>query len=304
MDWNDLKHFLALAREGSARGAGARLGVSHSTVLRRVEALEARLGTQLFDRHRDGYLLTEPGQRMLEHAEKVEIDMASLERAMAGQDQRLEGPVSLTCCDHWVSALLLEDLRGFCEQFPAIELRVAADSRPFDLSKREADIAVRVLGKGSQPPEHLLGTLLVPVVIASYVGTEHASALDPDLGGQGARWVGYDDQRVQQRLVAEGPHPALPIWGELCSLGLMVQAIRQGFGLGMLPTYVGDREAGLQRLQRPQLRHMGDIWLLSHPDLRANARLKAARACVAEALRGREALFRGEAVQSCTSGSR
>lgn len=79
MDWNDVRHFLALARTGSVRAAGASLGVSHSTVARRVEALEAQLGTRLFDRHRDGYLLTAEGRQMLPSAERVEHEMAALE---------------------------------------------------------------------------------------------------------------------------------------------------------------------------------------------------------------------------------
>ncbi len=85
MDWNDVRHFLALARCGSVRAAGASLGVSHSTVARRVEALETRLSARLFDRNRDGYTLTEAGRQMLPGAERVERELAALERGLVGQ---------------------------------------------------------------------------------------------------------------------------------------------------------------------------------------------------------------------------
>ncbi|MEM7437027.1 MAG: LysR family transcriptional regulator, partial [Myxococcota bacterium] len=103
VDWNDVRYYLALARLGSVRAAGAKLGVSHSTVARRVEALEARLAARLFDRNRDGYTLTDAGRRMLSRAERVEKEMLALERDLVGQDERLAGPVCITCCDEYVS---------------------------------------------------------------------------------------------------------------------------------------------------------------------------------------------------------
>src|SRR5687767_14368201 len=145
MDWDDVRHFLALARTGSVRAAGARLGVSHSTVARRVEALETRLGVKLFDRCRDGYLLTDAGHEVVAGAERVEREMASLERGVAGQDARLEGPVRVTCTDPFIARILVRALADFCEHHPGIELALDADARNLDLAKREADIAVRAL---------------------------------------------------------------------------------------------------------------------------------------------------------------
>jgi molybdenum-dependent DNA-binding transcriptional regulator ModE len=112
VDWDDIRHFLALARTGSVRAAGSLLGVSHSTVARRVEALELWLSVKLFDRHRDGYLLTDAGTEMVAGAERVERELAALERALAGQDARLEGPVRVTCTDPFMARLLLRALAG------------------------------------------------------------------------------------------------------------------------------------------------------------------------------------------------
>ena len=118
VDWDDVRHFLALARTGSVRAAGASLGVSHSTVARRVEGLEERLSTRLFDRDRDGYRLTEAGRQMVPSAERVERELACIERGLAGGDARMSGVVSVTCCDAVVSSMLVPALARLCEHHP------------------------------------------------------------------------------------------------------------------------------------------------------------------------------------------
>ena len=280
MDWNDVRHFLALARTGSVRAAGAALGVSHSTVARRVEALEEQLSTRLFDRSRDGYQLTLAGQQMLPAAERIEHEMVTIERGIVGQDERLAGPVAITCCDAWISNLLLRELRPFCAEHPDIELVLTTDSRPFDLAKREADVAVRALGIDDQPQGFLLGRKLAPVSLATYVGRAHAERLDPVATPDDMRWVSFDNPQLHDMLIARSSFPKLPRWGSFSSLSLIVQGARWGYGIVMLPTYVGDAEADLQRLGDTDPIHMGDLWLLCHPDLRDNARIRATRAAI------------------------
>lgn len=294
MDWSDVQYFLALARLGSVRAAGASLGVSHSTVARRVEALETRLASRLFDRNRDGYTLTDAGRQMLAGAEVIEHEMSALERGLVGKDERLVGEVALTCCDNYVSAILVRELLRFCEEFPEIELCLTVDTRPFDLSRREADIAIRVLRTGAQPPEHLIGTKLAPVVLASYVASAHAERLDPDVDGSTPRWLSFDDRKLHETIVATSSYAGVPLWGSFASLELLVQGAREGLGLVMLPTYVGDGEPTLRRLAHPDLRHFADLWLLSHLDLRDNARFRATRARVSAAIEDHLPWFTGE----------
>ena len=294
MDWNDVRYFLALARLGSIRAAGASLGVSHTTVARRVEALEVQLAAKLFDRNRDGYTLTAAGQQMVPGAERVEQEMAALERGLAGKDARLAGPVRLTCCDEFVSEMMLQELTVFCGAYPDVELEIKTDSRSFDLTKREADIAVRTLGVQQQPPEHLIGRKLVPIYVANYVAVEHAHRLDPELEASEPRWIAFEGRKYVEQMIAGTSYAEVPAWGTFSSLGLMMQATREGLGIAMLPCYVADRDAALRRLAKPDLRHVADLWLLSHPDLRDNARFSATRECVTQALLRREPLFRGQ----------
>lgn len=284
MDWNDVRYFLALARLGSVRAAGKSLEVSHSTVLRRVEALEARLGTRLFDRSQDGYVLTAAGRQMVPGAERVELEMAELERGIVGQDGRLGGTVAVTCGDNFVATLLMRALGVFCAEHPDVELRFSVDGRPFDLARREADVAVRALASGVSPPEHLLGTKVAPVILASYAAVDHATP---------ARWLAFDDRKMVERMIGESSWPSLPAWGAFSSIEAIRSAAHAGLGLVMLPVYVGDPDPILRRLQPPDLRHLADLWLLCHPDLRHTARVQAVRSVVAQVFREHAALFRG-----------
>ncbi len=277
VDWNDLRHFLAVARTGSVRTAAGSLGVSHSTVLRRVEALEERLGARLFDRSRDGFVLTRAGHDMLPAAERIEAETAVIERTVLGLDRHLEGRISITCADPWVVDVVLSGLRPFCDAHPGIPLHVGEDSKLFDMSKREADIAIRAMPVGKDPPAHLIGARVAPMHLGVYVATEHRERLDPARAGSQPRWVAYDDEKVHQQLAATTPLPSLDAWGGFSSMPAMVTAIKLGYGIGMLPSYVGDAEPTLQRLPQDAMPHLGDLWLLSHPDLRTNARLQACR---------------------------
>ena len=293
MDWDDVRHFLALARTGSVRAAGTLLGVSHSTVARRVETLETRLGVKLFDRHRDGYQLTGAGSEMVSGAERVEREMAALERGLIGQDARLEGPVRVTCTDTFIASILIGALAALCEQHSGIELELAADPRNLDLSKREADVALRAFLPTAAPPEHLIGRRLVPITLCNYVGRAHAGRQDPQVGP--LRWLGTTRNKIAEELVASSSYPELPIWGTFDSMEVMAEAARAGFGVVMLPTYAGDADPDLTRMDKPDVRHVADFWLLSHRDLRDNARLRAAREAITAVLSERGALFRGEA---------
>lgn len=289
-----MRFFLALARLGSVRAAGQSLGVSHSTVARRLEALEVQLATRLFDRNRDGFALTDAGRKMMPGAQRVETEMLALERGLVGVDERLAGPVCLTCCDEYVSDMMVRELTVFCSAYPDIELHIKADDRQFDLSKREADIAVRTLGRGDRPADHLIGVELVPVVVANYVAAEHRHRLDPEIEGSSPRWIAFEDRKQVEAIVAGSSYPDVPCWGAFSSLGLMLQATREGLGIAVLPCYAADRDPALRRLAKPDLQHLANIWLVSHPDLRDNARLQATRACVRQAIAQQIALFRGD----------
>lgn len=219
---------------------------------------------------------------MLPSAERIEREMATLERGLIGQDERLEGSVALTCCDNYVADLVLGELLGFLGEHPDIELRSLTDSRAYDLGKREADVAIRTLPIGALPPEHLIGRKLVPVTLATYSARESER-----------RFIAFENRKAHESLVEGTAYADWESWGGFSSLELMVQAACHGLGIAILPTYVGDRESELRRMPEPDLRHLANLWLVSHADLRDKPRFRATRDAVTVGLRRRAALFEG-----------
>jgi len=301
MDWDDVRYFLALSREGSVRAAGSSLGVSHSTVARRVEALEERLEVRLFDRTPDGYTLTDGGKQMVPGAERVEQEMSKLERELLGQDDRLEGRITVTCTDEYLSDLIVTQLAPFCIEWPDLELEVINSFRAFDLSKREADIALRIQRIGKSPPPHLLGKKVARLYFSNYVAVEHRARLDPDSPGSQPRWLGWSDRKTDEVWVAKTSYPDVPVWGSFQGVKLQQQAARAGLGIANLPCWIGDRDPALCRLAKEDLQPFFDLWMLSHPDLRDTARLQNAREFLAKALHDEAAFFHGEHPRSSDS---
>jgi DNA-binding transcriptional LysR family regulator len=222
----------------------------------------------------------------------MESQVAELARSLSGRDERFAGPVVLTCCDVYISELLIRELTPFFAEYPDIELGISNDSRSYDLSKREADVAVRILGRGSSPPDHLIGRRLAPVMVCNYVAKEHPYR-DPTVPGSSPRWVAFDDRSILMEILKDSQFKQVPLWGSVSSLPLGVQATRAGFGISKLPTYVGDAEESLRRLDPPELLHVADLWLLSHADLRDNARLRETRARIVQAFEAHMDIFDG-----------
>ena len=176
MNWEDIRLFLALARSGSARATAAEEGVSHSTVTRRVDLLESDLGVRLFDRDVRGYRLTGAGETMLSSTVRAEDALLTAERQLQGRDAQLTGEIRLTTSNIIATHLIMDDLVEFTRQYPDIDLNVLISFDLFNLSRREADVAVRLLRLSSSPPEDLVGRKLLTAVNDHVAGPEFIAA--------------------------------------------------------------------------------------------------------------------------------
>ncbi len=150
----DLSTLLAIAREGTLAGAARRLRVNHSTVFRRLATIEARLETRLFERQGGSYVTTAAGEDLLRTAERVEAEVEALERRLSGQDLRLTGSLRMTTPDDMAEILVMPLLRDFRRSYPDITVELILDNRMLNLTRREADIALRPT---LEPPETLSG---------------------------------------------------------------------------------------------------------------------------------------------------
>lgn len=293
IDWDGLRLFLELTRRGSARAAANALGVSHSTVVRRVERLEAELGATLFDRDVSGYRATAAGETLLESAQRAEEAILTADRQLRGQDAQLTGEVRLTTSDIIANYFLLPDLPEFAALYPDIDLTVLVSYDVFDLARREADLAIRFIGGGRNPPEDLVGRKLVTAASCYYANDQYLEEHDPSAKNSDARWIGWGDLERFPEWVRQSPFPNAPAYGYFNNGMLQATAVQAGLGLAALPCFVGDVLPGVVRLPGCKPYANYDIWMLSHPDLRDAARHRTFRAFVADVFNRRKAQLIG-----------
>lgn len=303
MNWDDVRLFLAVARSGSARSTAAAAGVSHSTVTRRVDQLESRLGVRLFDRDVRGYRLTGAGETMMTSAVRAEEALLAAERRLQGRDAQLSGEVRLTTSDVIAATLLMPELVDFTRRYPEIDLNVLVSHDLFDLSRREADVAVRVLRMGSNPPEDLIGRKLVTIRSCYYASESYLAENDPRKADSEARWIGWDDVERHPAWVKTTPFPHLPVYGRLNDVRLQAEAAKCGMGLAVLPCFLADELEGLTRIPGCQPYESYDLWMLSHPDLRDAARLRAFRAFIAEVIEAKRTSIMGDTARTSAVAS-
>jgi len=276
-DLNDLRFVSAIAGAATLAGAARRLGVNHATAFRRLEALEARLKVRLFERVAGRYTPTPEGEALARAGSALEDTAAEALRQVAGRDLRPSGLVRVTTTDTIAQLLLpamFAELRASC---PEISLQLHATNELHNLSKHDADIAVR---PASQPPGHLLGRRVGRMAYAVYAERRAwsawcgAAATAP--AWRLAPWIAIDDSLSQHRSLAwlARQLPLAEVALRCSSFMAVAQACAGGLGLAVLPCFVGAALAPLQRVSAPLAELETDAWLLSHADLRGSARVR------------------------------
>lgn len=268
--WDDFRLVKAIAEARSLTGAAEKLALNHSTIFRRLGALEEVLGARLFERSRNGYAPTAAGEEMVSLAQRIGDDIDAFERKAAGRDEKPAGDLRVTTNDTMLVHLLTPIFASFARAFPDIRLDIIIGNQPLNLSRRDADIAVRAT---NEPPETLVGRRISDIVWARYAPENP----DFDIDAENSRWVGFGDNLAGlwvARLLEEEVGAARIRYRVNTPLGL-AEAVAAGIGLGMLPCFIGDRTQGIVRIGEPIKGTGGALWLLTHPDLRHSARVRA-----------------------------
>ena len=277
MEWDDLKHFLAVARSGSLTEAARMLKTSTSTVARRVDELEKRLGARLFDRRRSGYVLTDNGQAIRLRAEEVEAAVLSVEREALGRDLRPSGKVRLAASDDIATHVVAPRLREFCRRYPDIALEILANMDLANLARREADIAIR----GRRPPD---GDFIVrgaghwPFGLYAEKGYAKAHKLKPgltDLSNAGIITWTKEYQHIRGGSWFAEPAAGAVIALTSDSSRVHYAACKAGLGVAILPTKLADREPDLMCLLPTEQVLAVELWVVVHRDLIRTARVRA-----------------------------
>lgn len=292
----DLPLILALARERTLAGAAENLGVDLSTVFRRLNALEARLRVRLFERSTRGYQLTSAGERAASAAERVETELLTLDRDISGRDQQLSGVLRITASETLSHAVLPRLFAAFHARHPRIRLVLTIDNRMLDLSRREADVALRV----QRPTDpSLFGRRLTAIAWAFYGPAEAGANLRRD--GKSYNFsrhevIGWDEPAsiVASEWIAIHV-PAERIAYRCNSLVNQLMAVRAGVGISLLPCYLADRDPGVRRISAVLPDLSSELWIVTHQDLRHTARIRTFLTVVGDAIVAERRSFEGTA---------
>lgn len=286
-NWDDLRYALAVADAGSLAGAARALDVRHSTVLRRLDALERRLGARLFERLRSGYAATEAGELLVEEARRMQPSLDDLQRRLLGRDLRLSGSLRLTTAHIAMLYLLAGPLTAFARAHPGIALEVEEASQLVDLSRRDADVALRL---SRAVPQHLVGRSLGAVRFRAYA-LRGAAGLPQrrqplERLVREAPWIGYEGDR-RARFFDRWMHENVPAGQVKLRVDLLHSAAtmaRAGLGVAVLPVFVESAEPLLVAVSDDIKALETPLWLLTHADLRGTARVRAFMQEVGDAL--------------------
>jgi molybdate transport repressor ModE-like protein len=286
MDWDHFRVFLAVARDGQLSAAARRLGVNHTTVARRLDALEAELGAALFERRPTGCVLTEAGERLIPLAERIEIETRAAFMAVSSGETEISGTVRVGAPDGLGNSFLARELGLFAEQHPGITVELVPLPVKFSVSRREADLVIEL----SRPTTgRLVATRLVDYTLGvyaaeGYVANHGQPASFDDLAGH--RLVtSIDDYTYSSALDYAATLQAYSKRLYRCAGATsQFEAICAGAGIGVLHDFMALDAVGLVRIL-PELSFSRTYWLVGHPGATSIAAIAACRRFLVETFR-------------------
>ena len=275
-DWNDYRFFLSIAEHGTLKSTAAALKVNLSTVLRRINTLEKKMGARLFDRSHDGFTLTPAGNIMKEHAEAMQYSVIELMRKVKDTDHQSDGVIKLATTDslfqNWLGPLIKE----FREHHPDIYFEFLVSPRNINLAKHEADIAISV---GNIRPDYMIGRKLMDVQyrfygLASSFGDKAPVTNMEQLKTLPIMHMNTDFSHQPFYKWHKVNIPGNKTFDSADHFTIMHQMIKLGLGVGMLPQYLGDIDTELLTLFTLPEETNKELWALTHPDLRSVGRIR------------------------------
>ncbi|MFL0798579.1 MAG: LysR family transcriptional regulator [Cellvibrionaceae bacterium] len=274
LNWNDLKFFHMVARYGALMEASDRLNVNHSTVFRRINTLEKVLGVKLFDRTSDGYQLSKTGLEAHEYVERIADAISDIHRLVDNTNNKLQGDINLTAPHNFAYRYLPNIISRFQQEYPDIHVNLLVTNKDCDLSKREADLAIRA---SSSPPEHLIGVKLFSFRWSVYASEAYISAHgrpndESDLQEHRVISVHQDLEYLPAFRWVHRNIPDDNIVSRCNDLMSISALALEGVGLAILPD--DQNKPGLEKLFEVDFAKQSDIWVLHHPNLRDCLRLK------------------------------
>ena len=293
LDWDHVRHFLEVVRSGSVSQAALRLGVNQTTVSRRVSALEALLGKQLFERSAGGWVVTPLGERLVAPAEQMAEEVNAIARQVVADSQELSGQLRITLAEICTRQLAMPAIKAFAQEYPNVDIEIVATTKELDLAARDADVALR---STDEPPPNLVGKRIAQLAYAIYGTEEYLNCVQADPNDEDLpciTWIG--DGRTRPPWIEKSFPKSRRIY-RTSSLEVMFQMAQEGLGIAQMPCALCDPDPGLRRLPARFVEAGWGLWVLSHVDLRTTARVRIFRDYLVAALEKQIARIEGRSI--------
>lgn len=270
--WDDLRTVLMLVRHRSLAAAAEALDINYTTVARRIRRAEGSLNRPLFERFPDGYKATEVALLLAEHAGQMEEAEHCLMRCLQGSETVLSGLLTITAPQLLIANFLAPVIDQFAKVYPQIELRVLATNELLDLTRREADLAIRI---SRNPGDTLTGLRLLSQQTASFCSPSVATRIASNPSAM-IDWIVYDTYPdVPKGIAPDFPNNRVHL--RFDDMVAMVGAAQAGLGVVRMPMFLGRASAGLVQVPVLPPQHYADIWVVGHPDVWPSKKVRAFR---------------------------
>ncbi len=274
MDWDSYRYFLALYRRKSLKLAAKDLGVNQTTVGRRISALESELAVKLFEKRSNGFFSTLAGDRVLELAEQIESQFLQMERQVLGRDQRLHGVVRLAMPGALANHFIIPRMAGFCEKYPELEVQFLTGPEVLNLSRREADLAIRLVRpQQSELVVRKVGSLELAFycVKTQLKNWNLRERTEKDAAIPLVHLFERATSRSEQELLNQMKVSLITVLRS-AAWSSVFAGVKAGIGVGVLPSFMGDYDSNLVRCSDNAI--TVPLWLVVHPEVNKSARVR------------------------------
>ncbi|MES2530246.1 MAG: LysR family transcriptional regulator [Pseudomonadota bacterium] len=298
MDWDNLRFFLELARSGTLQGAARRLEVDHTTVARRIQALEKQVGSALFSREAGGHRLTEAGRRLQPQVEAMESAFRTVERTAPAAQEGLSGVVRIGVTEGFGTVVLAPQLARFAQQHPRLTVDLLAMPRLVHLSRREADIVISLARPARGP---VVVVKLADYALRLYASVDYLKAHPPirkpeDLRGHG--FISYVDDLLFSKELQFLDGLYKPDAFALRSTSILAQhrAVAAGAGIAVLPAFIAEADTQLERVLPSHANFTRTFWMSMPAETKHLARMQTVWNFLKETAESQKAWLDGTAI--------
>lgn len=271
MTWDDLRFIYTVSKAGSMSAAAKILEVNVTTVSRRLRSIEENSNVRIFEKLREGVVLTSAGEEIFRVSEKIDDLASELSAKVSGLEKKLSGNIRITTMDTLLS-LWMKDISGFKNIYPEINLEFTSSYSLSNLSKRDADIAIRMTPKA---PLHLIGRKHAEVFFAIYGSKKLIKKIGENKSYSDFPWISWDSSvgRATDNYIEKSARGAKIVM-RIDRMDILIRSIQESIGISILPCFAGDTAKGLVRIGN-YFEGGTYLWVLTHPDIKSSAKIIA-----------------------------